>query len=45
VGGRARPGGRARRRARRRGELPLAPQLADHVLYGTIVGATLASRD
>jgi hypothetical protein len=26
-------------------ELPLAPQLADHVLYGTIVGATLASRD
>ena len=25
--------------------LPLAPQLADHVLYGTIVGTVLARRD
>lgn len=25
--------------------LPAAPQVADHVLYGTIVGAALASRD
>ena len=37
--------GAAGRRFPRIRELPLAPQLADHVLYGTIVGTVLARRD
>jgi hypothetical protein len=32
------------RRLRRIRELPLAPQVADHVAYGAIVGAVLRSR-